>query len=371
MVGEREKKWGVMCVNVGTPRSYRVGDVRRYLKQFLRDPRVIGPWWVRMVVGYGVPYLRAFGSAKRYRSVWRSDHNGTDAGSSPLLFYGQELVRKLACRLKENSEVGGNEVMLAMNYGEPSIESVLEVFEKKQISQIVVLPLFPHYATSSFGTAVAKIYHVASKKYVVPQLRVLSPYYDHPGFLEVEALRLKKYLHRYADEKYHVLMSYHGIPLSQCQGARGAAEKDSLPCGVEDYACCLQQAPWVKDCYRRQCVVTSQGIAARASLVESCYSTTFQSRLGPSRWTDPTTVGVLKKLCEDAHLKVLVVMFPSFISDGLETLEEIALEAREEVMKLRPDLTLVTVPCGNASEDLVDFFAQEVKELTGRGFSKL
>ena len=358
---------GVMCVNVGTPSSYRRGDVRRYLQQFLRDPRVIQPWWVRLIVGYLVPYLRAPYSARRYRSIWRTTHDSEASNmGSPLLFHGRALASKLEVQLnseKDSSSAGwGYKVVVAMSYGAPSISAALADLARNSASTVIILPLFPHYAISSFGTAVAQIYLQASRSYVVPRLRVMDPYYDHPRFLALEARRLQKYLQRY--KHHHVVMSYHGIPLSQCQGAR-VHPSQHPPCGAPDYKCCHLPAAAAANCYRWQCIRTSQGIAVQAGLSNEHYTTTFQSRLGPAAWTAPNTLEVLKKLCQDSQLQAIIVLFPSFISDGLETLEEIALEAREMVMKLRSNITFITVPCGNSSQDLVNFFADEVQHLAG------
>lgn len=383
---------GVVCLNIGSPASPRRRDVRRYLSEFLSDPRVIQPWYVRLLVGTLVPFLRAGGSARRYRSIWRAmlpdhptspscvaseDETSEITEQSPLIFHGDELVKKLSRRLNEPltpsvdslpscTNLPDYHVLLAMNYSAPRIGEAIKKLERLGVQIIVVIPFYPHYATSSFGASLAPLYRIAARLAVTPQLRVMAPYFDHPGFIRCEALRLKKYLSRHTSGSVHVVMSYHGIPVRQCREARGREDLRANPlrCGSEGGACCAQQAtPQLRRCYRWQCVQTSLAIAGECSLTPSQYTTAFQSRLGPAAWTTPTTTGVLAQLCGDSSLRAIIVMVPSFISDGLETLEEMAFEARLEVRERRPDLIFTVVPCGNSSNDLVEFFTDQVRSL--------
>ena len=353
---------GVMCLNIGTPASYSSKDVRVYLKQFLSDPRIIQPWIVRLFVGKLVPYLRAIRSAQKYRSIWHSQHG------SPLLYHGLALSELLERKLNDgDKQTQKYKVCLAMNYGKPSIPEQLARLMDRGVRKIVVLPLFAQYASSSFGSTLASLYVAASKRQVVPALRVLAPYYCDPGFIDLESRKLSHALKQHADLScVHVVMSYHGVPLSQCEATLLPEKSQTAPqlrCGAADYTCCLSDKMYHQHCYRRQCVETSHLIASQLGLSPDDYSIGFQSRLGPARWTEPNTLDVLGSLAKKTHIKTIIITFPSFLSDCLETLEEIGLAAKEECEKMYPHLVIELVECPNSRVETVDYFYKKIQSL--------
>ena len=303
---------GLLLLNLGTPDSPTTPAVRRYLREFLSDPRVvdINPVGRALLLNLIILPFRSPKSAHAYRSIW------TDRGS-PLLFHTQDLAAGVAAKLGPSwcVEVG-------MRYGTPSIASALARLEG--CDRIVVLPLFPQYASSSTGTAMERVWQLAAKKWRVPAIDIVSPFYGDAGFLAAwEAVAKDAIADAKAD---HVLFSFHGLPV------RHVTKGDPYP---------------------EQCEATARDLAERLGVVN--HSLSYQSRLGRTPWLRPFTDHVLDELAKKG-VKRLAVMCPAFVADCLETLEEIGIRARAQ-FKAAGGEELVLIPSLNATPAWIDAVA--------------
>ena len=332
----------MLLVNLGTPDAPDAPALRRYLAQFLMDPRVIDVNVVsRALLVYGaVLPFRPRKSAAQYRTIW------TDRGS-PLLFHGLDLRAALAQRLGP----AGGEVRLAMRYGSPSIASGLDALEHHGVGRITVVPLYPQYASSSTGSTLDVVYRWAAKRSVAPALTVVPAFYAHEGFLDPLAEVTRPAI----DGAEHVLMSFHGLPERQVHATDHAGNY----C-LASTDCCATIGSANRDCYRAQCYATARGLAQRLQLEPDRWSVSFQSRLGRTPWIRPFTDVVLADLRQRGISRIAVVC-PSFVADCLETLEEIGVRAREQWTALGGE-SLVLAPCLNAHPRWVDGLARIVAE---------
>ena len=338
---------GVLLINVGTPDAPETPEVRRYLRQFLSDPRVldmnpVGRWLLLNLI---ILPRRPARSAEAYRAIW------TEAGS-PLLVHGRALVAALQTELGE-----GYRVELGMAVGEPAQRDALSRLEDAGCSPIVVAPLFPQYASSTTGTCVADVLEAAAERWNVPPLSVLTPFYDDPGFIEAFAAVAQPALAEAAPE--HVLFSFHGLPerhvrKSDPSGSHCLARED----------CCDSIGAHNRSCYRAQCMATARALAARLGLEDGQHSVVFQSRLGKTPWLEPYADAAAVKLAEGG-LKRLAVICPSFVADCLETLEEIGIRMAEDFSKAGGE-TLILVPSLNAHPAWVSALSAMVKRTAGR-----
>jgi ferrochelatase len=308
-----KQKKGVLLVNLGTPDSTAVGDVRKYLREFLSDKRVIDipaiPRW--MLVNLIIAPFRAPKSAKEYRKLWQ------DRGS-PLKFYGEDLQEAVQKELGDEYEV-----VLAMRYQSPSIESGLKKLMEKNVSSIKVIPLFPQYASATTGSVIDKVMEVVKDWQIIPQIDFVSNFVEHEDFIGTFVNLGKKYME---GEKYEkVLFSYHGLPERQIR-------KGSVDGHCKLGSCCESLGPKNHLCYRAQCFETSRRIAAGLGLSEDQYITCFQSRLGKDPWIQPYTEDTLHKLAEEGVKKVLAFS-PAFVADCLETTIEVGEEYKEEFVE--------------------------------------
>jgi protoporphyrin/coproporphyrin ferrochelatase len=295
---------GVLLVNLGTPDSPSVGDVRSYLSQFLNDPRVIDiPWLLRKIlVNLVIVPFRAPKSAKIYKKLWT-------ANGSPLLYYSDKVKELL------QKELGAtHEVFLAMRYKNPSIPSVLEEMRKKNFARIIVVPLFPQYASASTGSAHEEVMRVLSKWWVIPDITFVSQYYDHPAFIQAVVERGRKYNHSEFD---HILFSYHGLPERQVDKVYDA--------GVcADHNCENEITDDNKYCYKATCYATTRALAAALNIPSEKYTVCFQSRLD-EKWLKPFSDKVVAE-CARKGMKKILVFSPAFTADCLETIIEIGEE---------------------------------------------
>jgi protoporphyrin/coproporphyrin ferrochelatase len=309
------KKTAILLINLGTPDSPSVSDVRKYLTQFLNDPRVIDLSWIKrklLVNGIIVP-LRAPKSAKEYTRLWKLNN-----GTSPLIEHGINLKNKLQKLYPENVTVE-----LAMRYGSPSIPDVLAKMQKENYDSIVVVPLYPHYASSSTGTVVEEVMNVISKWWTIPDIKIVGQFYDHPAFIKVFAEVAKKYNPANYD---HILFSYHGLPERHVD----KVYFDAKPCA--DHNCEHEITKENKFCYKAACYETTRLLAKEIGIsIDKC-STSFQSRLGRDPWIKPYTDHVLEELAKKGY-KNLLVFSPAFVADCLETLIEIGHEYKEQYME--------------------------------------
>jgi ferrochelatase len=293
----------ILLINLGTPDSPTVADVRSYLSQFLNDPRVIDiPWLLRkFLVNLIIVPFRAPKSAAVYKQLW------TENGS-PLLHISKQQAALL------QKEVKDKDVYLAMRYKNPSIPEVLEQIRRKNYARIIVLPLFPHYASASTGSALDETMRVIRKWWVIPEVRFISQYYDHPLFIDACVARGKEHNIQAYD---HVLFSYHGLPERQVDKVY-----DSGPCS--DHNCENEITEENKFCYKATCYATSRLLASRLSIPQEKYTVCFQSRLD-KKWLTPFSDEVVRD-CARKGMKRILVFSPAFTSDCLETTIEIGVE---------------------------------------------
>jgi protoporphyrin/coproporphyrin ferrochelatase len=302
-----KNKTAVLLINLGTPDSPSVSDVRSYLSQFLNDPRVIDiPWLLRkMLVNLIIVPFRAPKSAKIYQKLWTED-------GSPLLFYSNKVKSLL-----QNELGNGFDVHLAMRYKNPSIPDVMEVIRKNNYKKIIVLPMFPQYASASTGSALDEVMRVIRKWWVIPELKIISQYYDHPLFIEAFVQRGKKYNFNEYD---HVLFSYHGLPERQVDKVY-----DEGLCA--DHDCEHEITEENKYCYKATCYATTRLLANKLGIPAEKYTVSFQSRLD-KKWLEPFSDEVVKQ-CAVKGMKKILVFSPAFTADCLETIIEIGDEYQE------------------------------------------
>ncbi len=302
-----KSKTGVLLVNLGTPDSPSVSDVRSYLSQFLNDPRVIDiPWLARKIlVNLIIVPFRAPKSAAIYKKLWTS--NG-----SPLLYYSN-IVKNLL----QQSLGNDHEVHLAMRYKNPSIPDVMEAMRKKNYSRIIVVPMFPQYASASTGSAHDEIMRVFRTWWVIPEIRFVSQYYDHPTFIDAMVERSKAYNLSSYD---HILFSYHGLPERQVD----KVYSEGL---CSDHDCENEITEENKFCYKATCYATTRLLADRLQIPAERYTVCFQSRLD-KKWLEPFSDKVVED-CARKGMKKILVFSPAFTADCLETIIEIGDEYQE------------------------------------------
>lgn len=303
---------GLLLINLGTPDEPTTPAVRRYLREFLSDPRVldmnaVGRWFLLNLI---ILPFRPAKSAEAYQKIW------TERGS-PLLFHGLDVTELVRQRLGPTWKVE-----LAMRYGAPSIESALTAFRQAGVDRIVVFPLFPHYASSSTGSALEAVHAAAGRVWNVPQLSVIGSYYDEPAFIEAFAEVGRRTLTDAAAD--HVIMSFHGLPERQVM----KSDDTGAHC-LKAETCCDQIVVANRNCYRAQCYATARALAAALELGPEDYTVAFQSRLGKIPWIRPFTDELLDQLAAQGK-KRLAVFCPAFVADCLETIEEIGIRAREQ-----------------------------------------
>ncbi len=329
-------KKAILLANLGSPDSASPKSVRRYLDQFLMDPYVIQlPWFLRrLIVSLFVLPSRPEASAKAYQSVW------FDKGS-PLIVLSQQLKEAL-------QEKVTMPVAMAMRYGKPSIENqILKLAEQPDISEIFIIPLYPHYAESTVTTSVEQARLVIQKHALNIKLTVIKPFYDNPDYISALVNSAQTYLEQDYD---HILFSYHGLPESHIRNLDKAAEN----CLVDDR--CLETDPiHQQSCYLHQVFRTTECFVKKAGIAEQKYSVAFQSRLGKAKWLGPNTEDRLRELAAAGNKNILVIC-PAFVTDCLETLEEIAIRG-QEVFKEAGGESLTLIPCLNDQAEWVDVLA--------------
>jgi ferrochelatase len=332
---------GLLLINLGTPDEPTTGAVRRYLREFLNDPRVLDMNAVGRTLLLEAVILptRPKKSAHAYQQIWDATRG------SPLLFHGQDLVREVAARLGD-----GWHVELGMRYGTPPIAAAFERLLAAEVERIVVLPLYPQYASSSTGSTLAHLYTLAAKRNNVPPLAVVPPFFADEGFLAAATAVAAPRLAELAPE--HVVFSFHGLPEHHM--------RDGDPSGSHCLAsdrCCDAVAGPSRDCYRAQCFATARALAgpARLALADGTWTVTFQSRLTRVPWIKPYTDVVLPELAKRG-IKKVAVLCPAFVADCLETLEEIGIRAAAQ-WKADGGDTLTLVPSLNATPPWADAVA--------------
>jgi len=304
-------KKGVLIVNLGTPDNPKRAAVGRYLKEFLLDERVIDyPWLARqlLVRGIIVPF-RSGSSSKLYQELW------TENGS-PLKYYG-EIVAAEVQKLMGDAY----HVELAMRYQTPSMESAVDKLLTAGVTEIVVFPMFPQYASATTGSVHEEVMRLLSKELTIPSVKMINSYHNHPAIIEVFAENARQFNF---DDYDHIIFSYHGIP------QRHLRKSDRSKCHclkVEN--CCQVKSINNQFCYSAQCHQTTEALVKALDLKEEQYTTSFQSRLGKETWTQPYTIDTIEHLAKN-NAKKLLVFSPAFVADCLETTIEIGFEYQEE-----------------------------------------
>lgn len=324
----RNKK-GILLLNLGTPTDCTVGAVRRYLREFLCDPRVIDlPAWIRLPLVYGaVLPFRPKRSAKAYQKVWDKEKG------SPLLYHSRAFTEKLQGQLGQSFEVA-----LGMRYQKPSIEQAIAQLQQKGCERIVVLPLFPQYSSAATGSALEKTFQILQKNITIPNIEVISEFYDKEFYLDAKSQLIEKHIKTFQPQK--ILFTYHSLPWRQIGKANPNCART---CQTQEP--CPQISQQNDACYRAKCYATTQLLAQKLALAPKQYTTAFQSRLGRTRWVEPEVNQVLKELAQQG-VKRLMVVCPSFVADCLETLEEIAIQAKNSWQQWSQGAFLM-VPCLN------------------------
>jgi ferrochelatase len=331
------KNTGLILVNLGSPNSYEVKDVRTYLRQFLMDERVIdAPFAVRKMIveGFVLPF-RPKKSAEAYKSVWMTE-------GAPL----KVLTENFRQALRPLVDVP---LSVAMRYGNPTPEKALEDLEVQTsgLKEILVAPMYPHYAMSSFETAYMYVLEKIKKRRPELIFKILQPFYDEQAYITALSESITPYLEKPYD---HLLFSYHGLPVRHL--------KKSDPTKMHCYQaaqCCDIQSPAWDFCYKHQVVQTTKLVASQLKIPSHKFSYSFQSRLGNDQWIKPYTDEQFRRFPSQG-IKKLLVICPAFVSDCLETLEEIAIRGKESFIEAGGE-SFTAIPCLNTNLKWVETFA--------------
>jgi ferrochelatase len=333
---------GILLVNLGSPDSTAVGDVRRYLNEFLMDKRVIDtPWLIRRLIVGLILIRRPKESAHAYESIWTRE-------GSPLVVTSHHVRSKLQERFKVPVE-------LAMRYQNPSISKAMHKLRDAGVKELLLIPLFPHYAMSSFETAVVRVKEVA--RHTAPEMKITvqAPYGDNPDYIAALVASAKDHLEGGYD---HLLFSFHGIPERHLR----KSDPTKNHC-LQARDCCQVASEAHQFCYRHQCFRTAQEFVKTARIPEGKWSVSFQSRLGKDPWLKPYTDFELAEL-PARGVKRLLVMSPAFVADCLETIEELGIRGRETFLQAGgADFTLI--PCLNEQPLWISALEKMGRKFTG------
>lgn len=307
-------KTGVLLVNLGTPDSTKVPDVRKYLREFLMDGRVIDigyPQRFALVNGIIAPF-RAPKSAEEYRKLW------DDKMGSPLKYYGFKVRDLLQESLGEDYVVE-----LGMRYQSPSIAEALDKLKACTLKDLIVIPLFPQYASATTGSVQDKVMEIMRGWQIIPSVQFISNFVEEPGYLDTLEAQARPFLEK--GNWDHFLFSYHGVPERQIY--KGSCDNY---CRLGD--CCASYNEKNLYCYRAQCFLNSRLLADRLGLTPDQYTTCFQSRLGKDPWIQPYADQLLKELPAKGIKKVLAFS-PAFVADCLETTVEVGEAFKEDFIE--------------------------------------
>ena len=325
-------KKGALLVNLGSPDSTNPKDVKKYLDEFLMDPRVIDvPYWLRAFIVKGIILnTRPKKSAAAYEKIWWDE-------GSPLIVISERLKAKVETQTSIP-------VALAMRYGSMTIKKGLQQLQDQGVTEVLICPLYPQFAMATTETIMVLAEELRKKHFPEMTFSSLEPFYNKQEYIDV----LSKSISEGLDGGYyeHILFSYHGVP------ERHIKKRDITKshCKI-DRTCCVIDSPAHQYCYRHQCYETTRLVAEQLQLKEETYSTSFQSRLGFDPWLQPYTDRTIEKLGLSG-IKKMAIVTPAFVSDCLETLEEIAMEGKELFLEVG-GIKFTTVPCLNDRDDWV------------------
>ena len=321
---------GLLMINLGSPDSTSVKDVKKYLDEFLMDERVIGKsYWFRwFLVKVIILNTRPKKSAKAYKKIWWKE-------GSPLIVLSRRLFDKVLKLVKFP-------VALAMRYGSISIINGLKELDEKGVKNVTVLPLYPHYAMSSYETVVEKVKDEVKTNFPHLKIKTIKPFYKEKNYIDLLCNKIKATIDKIDYD--HILFSYHGIPISHL--------KISDPTNSHCYKvknCCSVHSKAHEFCYKHQVIETTEAVINKLKIDKNKYSNAFQSRLPNEAWLKPYTDDELVRLAKEGK-KRLVIVTPAFVTDCLETLEEIAMEGKEEFLEAGGE-SYHYVPCLNDDDD--------------------
>ncbi|NBX39392.1 MAG: ferrochelatase [Flavobacteriia bacterium] len=338
------KKTCVLLLQLGTPDSPKTSDVRRYLSEFLNDPRVIDiPALLRVILVNGiiVPF-RAPKSAKIYKELWE-----LSGGMSPLLTHTQNVTRLL----QEEYNTDEVTVEFAMRYQNPSMDSVMERIRQANYDRIVLFPLFPQYASASSGSAMEKAMRIIASWWVIPEVIVAGQFYDNPLYIDSVVENAKAFD---IDSYDHILFSYHGLPERQVDKVYEGRDL----CG--DQPCETELNDKNKMCYKATCYATTRLIVEKLGLREGQYTVCFQSRLD-KKWLEPFSDKIVEEHAKKGA-KSLLVFSPAFVADCLETLIEIGSEY-QEIFEKHGGHKVDLVPSNNSNPLFIQALKHQLKGL--------
>ena len=336
---------GVLLVNLGSPDSPSPKDVKPYLDEFLMDERVIDmPYWKRNIIVRGIILqTRPKKSAEAYKKIWWKE-------GSPLVVISQRFHKKV--QQKTNIPVA-----LGMRYGSMSIKDGLQELKEQGVDDVLLVPLYPQYAMSSFETVVVKAMEDKEKYFPNIKITTLSAFYNKEDYIKVLADSIKESLSTF--EYDHVLFSYHGIPERHIKKS-DPTKFHCNPNVLGDAGCCSTNSVAHHTCYRHQCYVVTKKVKALLGLKEDEVSVSFQSRLLKDPWLKPYTDFEFERLAKEG-VKKLAVVTPAFVSDCLETLEEIAMEGKEQFEEAGGE-DYKHIPCLNDSDAWVDVMVKWIED---------
>ena len=338
-------KTGILLINLGTPDSPKTSDVRKYLTQFLNDPRVIEINPIArfvLVNGIIVPF-RSSKSAKLYQHIWTKE-------GSPLLVNSNKMKVLLQKELGENYVVE-----LGMRYQNPSLKSALDKLKAEKVDKIIMIPLYPQYASSSTGSSVAEAIRLLQKWEVTPSFEVISKFYDNPDFIDACVDVAAKYN---INEYDFVIFSYHGLPESHIKLSSEHYGGNSCQLG----SCCDKITKNNQYCYRANCFETTRQLVKKLNIPEGKYETTFQSRLN-DKWIKPYSDKIVEQKAKEGKKKILVFS-PAFVADCLETIYEIGTEY-DEIFKEHGGEKITLVESLNDSPKWIDALKKMVLKANG------
>lgn len=333
----------VLLVNIGSPDEWTVASTRKYLRKFLMDKRVIDvPFLFRfLLVNLIIVPFRAPGSLRSYKRILIN-------GQSPLIYYSYQLETKLQKLLGD-----AYYVKIAMMYGRPYLQEVLDELQRMHLSEIIVVPLYPQYASSTTGSVLEAVFNHIKNWQVIPNIKTVHTFYHYSEFVDLWTRHIQKHLPAEYD---FILFSYHGLPVRQIFKADSQFSKRN--CNLSE--CCLDCKSENEYCYRMNCLRTTQSIVEKLSIDKNKTFTCFQSRLGQSEWLKPYALDYLKELAQKG-VKRLVVVSPAFVTDCLETLYEIQTEYAELFKRWGGD-KLTLIPSLNVEDEWIKFLSVVVRE---------
>ncbi len=338
---------GVLLINLGSPESTSVKDVKKYLNEFLMDERVIDiPYWKRFLLIKGIILqTRPKKAAAAYKKIWWKE-------GSPLVVISERFTKKV----QEKSTIP---IALAMRYGSMSIQKGLKTLTDKGVDDILIVPLYPHFAMSSTETVTVKVEEIREKYYPLVKTTVLPSFYNHPDYIKVMSSNIKKHLQDF--EYDHILFSYHGLPERHIIKADPTNNHIKL---ITNKDCCSIDSASIDTCYRQQCFETTKEIVKLLQLKEGTYSNSFQSRMLKDPWLKPYTDFEFVRLHNEEGKRKLAVITPAFVADCLETLEEIAIEGKKQFLNAGGS-HYKHIPCMNDNDDWVQIMNNWIDKWIG------